>query len=70
MLHLSRSAVWRLTQDPTFPEPVILGNNVRWVRSEIEEWVLSRRARSAFTKTKVARHGRVDTLPEIVLVPA
>lgn len=43
MLSLKRSAVYRLTKDPTFPPPVHLGRSVRWVRSEVEEWVLARR---------------------------
>lgn len=47
LLCLSRSAVSRLTLDPTFPEPVELGSrSVRWVRAEVEAWVLSRPRKS------------------------
>ncbi|MCB0921095.1 MAG: AlpA family phage regulatory protein [Actinobacteria bacterium] len=71
MLHISRSAVWRLTKSPTFPEPLHLGSNIRWIRSEVEQWLLTNRERTAKPAAcKISRHGPVDTLPEIVLVPA
>lgn len=71
MLRMSRSAVWRLTENPTFPEPLVLGRNVRWIRSEVEEWLLTNRQRNApRSQIKISRHGSVDNLPEIVLVPA
>ncbi|MDE0133136.1 MAG: AlpA family phage regulatory protein [bacterium] len=45
---LSRTTLWRLRRTGEFPAPVRLGGDasraVGWLRSDIEEWILSRPA--------------------------
>lgn len=69
LYRLSRSTVWRMTKDPTFPTPICVGRSVRWVQSEIEEWLLTRKA-----PTRRAGHNRprrsTGNFPTVVLVPA
>ena len=40
----SRSALWKLRRAPDFPKPVMLGGSeraVRYVDSEVDEWMLA-----------------------------
>lgn len=39
LLHLSLRTLWRLNSAGLLPEPVRLGNSVRWRREEIDSWV-------------------------------
>ena len=42
---LSRSTVWRMIRNGTFPPPVPLGaQSVGWISSEIDAWLASRAA--------------------------
>ena len=38
--YVSRTTFWRWRSDPTFPLPCVKN---RWVRAEVEQWVLSQR---------------------------
>jgi len=33
---------YKLIKDGTFPKPIKLGRTSRWLRSEVEEWLLER----------------------------
>ena len=39
LLSLSERTLWRLRSAGALPKPVKLGNSVRWVRVEIQNWI-------------------------------
>jgi prophage regulatory protein len=54
---LSRSRIYALMQQGTFPKPISLGKmSVAWLESEIQEWIAARIAE--FRKLGEAEHGR------------
>ena len=76
-LSLSRSAVWRFTQDPSFPTPFRLGRSVRWELSEVQAWLDSRRAGGADNARPVSYLRAKDCVDacgaddlDIILIPA
>lgn len=72
MLSLSRSAVWRLTKDPSFPRPRRLGGAVRWERCEVEQWVRSYACDGTQSVRPVSylRSQDCDDDLDMVLIPA
>ncbi len=44
---LSRSTIYRLVSDGTFPKPIALGARVAWLESEIVAWQEARIAERA-----------------------
>jgi prophage regulatory protein len=58
---LSRSTIWRLYQQGSFPKPLQLGaNSVGWDRASVESWLASRPAvqRISDHKEGAAQHAR------------
>lgn len=43
---LSDKWFYKLIQDGLFPKPIKLGRSSRWLKSEIEDWVFERIAKS------------------------
>jgi len=41
-MKISRSTLWRLSQDENFPKPVLLMGMMRWRRAELESWLSAR----------------------------
>ena len=39
LLKLSRRQVWRLRSAGEIPQPIKIGNSVRWNRTDIERWL-------------------------------
>ena len=39
LLNLSKRTLWRMRSAGSMPQPVKLGNSVRWVRVEILNWL-------------------------------
>ena len=45
LLGLSRTTIWRMTRDGSFPRPIKLGlNAVGWRVADVQEWVKTRPA--------------------------
>lgn len=46
-MNVSRSTLWRMTQQEDFPKPVILMGLKRWRRDELESWLSSRQEQAS-----------------------
>jgi predicted DNA-binding transcriptional regulator AlpA len=42
MLQVSVRNLWRLRSRKQMPQPLRVGNSVRWIRTEIENWIAKR----------------------------
>lgn len=38
-LHISRSLMYKLRKDPTFPQPYKIGRALRWNPRDVAEWL-------------------------------
>lgn len=44
LMRLRRTAVHELARQPDFPVPIIVGRSKRWIRVEIDRWIVQRAA--------------------------
>ena len=59
---LSRASVFRLTEDPSFPDAIRILGSVRWDEAEIDEWIANQPRKRRTKNTSRTRAADVEVI--------